>query len=213
MGVLRQNLWGVRGAWELRRNVIRQRLTEMERDIVSFQEAIKSPSMDTAAENCKERAEHRDASSNLDEHARARTGLGFPFPAFAKQNAPVRIELHHVVGEPGSQLAFDCEMDVPKLDPLALSLADEKALSYCAARISGPDRVPTFMKLEHRLVIDVAVGVRLGDKPTAIKRQVGTRRIAPRHQPLTVLAFRITPRLSTDGSAVRRYRLYRRSLS
>src|SRR5438093_4099592 len=50
MRVLTQNLWGVRGAWELRRKVIQQGLAELKPDVVSLQEAIKTPDVDTAAD-------------------------------------------------------------------------------------------------------------------------------------------------------------------
>ena len=50
MRVLTQNLWGVRGAWELRRKVIQQGLAELKPDVVSFQEAIKTPDVDSAVD-------------------------------------------------------------------------------------------------------------------------------------------------------------------
>ena len=50
MRVLTQNLWGVRGAWELRRKVIQQGLAELKPDVVSLQEAIKTPDVDSAAD-------------------------------------------------------------------------------------------------------------------------------------------------------------------
>lgn len=50
MRVLTQNLWGVRGAWELRRAVLKRGLAELKPDIVSFQEAIKTHDVDTAAD-------------------------------------------------------------------------------------------------------------------------------------------------------------------
>ena len=43
-----QNLWGIRGAWELRREVLARGLREAQPDLVSFQEAIKSRDHDTA---------------------------------------------------------------------------------------------------------------------------------------------------------------------
>ena len=49
MRVLTQNLWGVRGAWELRRKVIQQGLAELKPDVVSLQEAIKTTDVDSAA--------------------------------------------------------------------------------------------------------------------------------------------------------------------
>jgi endonuclease/exonuclease/phosphatase family metal-dependent hydrolase len=48
--VVTQNLWGVRGAWELRRSVLRRGLRELEPDVVSLQEAIRRPGLDTAAD-------------------------------------------------------------------------------------------------------------------------------------------------------------------
>src|SRR5438094_2130824 len=50
MRVLTQNLWGVRGAWELRRKVIQRGLAELKPDVVSFQEAIKTPDVDSAVD-------------------------------------------------------------------------------------------------------------------------------------------------------------------
>ena len=45
-----QNLWGIRGAWELRRNVLARGLEEEQPDLVSFQEAIKNRDHDTVAD-------------------------------------------------------------------------------------------------------------------------------------------------------------------
>ena len=50
MRVLTQNLWGVRGAWELRRKVIQQGLAELKPDVVSLQEAVKTADVDSAAD-------------------------------------------------------------------------------------------------------------------------------------------------------------------
>jgi endonuclease/exonuclease/phosphatase family metal-dependent hydrolase len=48
--VLTQNLWGVRGAWKLRRAVLKSGLAQLKPDIVSFQEAIKTTDQDTVAD-------------------------------------------------------------------------------------------------------------------------------------------------------------------
>lgn len=48
--VLTQNLWGIRGAWDLRRAVLKRLIAELDADLVSFQEAIKTPSYDQAAD-------------------------------------------------------------------------------------------------------------------------------------------------------------------
>src|SRR5256714_2063017 len=48
--VMTQNLWGIRGAWELRRNVLARGLGEAQPDLVSFQEAIKNRDHDTVAD-------------------------------------------------------------------------------------------------------------------------------------------------------------------
>lgn len=50
MRVVTQNLWGKRGAWELRKAVLKAGLERLRPDIVSFQEAIKTAGEDTAAE-------------------------------------------------------------------------------------------------------------------------------------------------------------------
>src|SRR4051812_39948463 len=50
MRVVTQNLWGRRGAWELRRSVLRRGLAELRPDIVSFQEAIKTAGYDMASD-------------------------------------------------------------------------------------------------------------------------------------------------------------------
>jgi endonuclease/exonuclease/phosphatase family metal-dependent hydrolase len=50
MRVLTQNLWGVRGAWELRRKVIQQGLAELNPDVVSLQEAINTPDVPNGLE-------------------------------------------------------------------------------------------------------------------------------------------------------------------
>jgi endonuclease/exonuclease/phosphatase family metal-dependent hydrolase len=48
--VVTQNVWGKRGAWELRKAVLKAGLERLGADIVSFQEVIKTAGEDTAAE-------------------------------------------------------------------------------------------------------------------------------------------------------------------
>src|SRR4051812_8860268 len=50
MRVVTQNLWGRRGAWDLRRSVLRRGLRDLRPDIVSFQEAIKTPDYDMVSD-------------------------------------------------------------------------------------------------------------------------------------------------------------------
>jgi endonuclease/exonuclease/phosphatase family metal-dependent hydrolase len=45
-----QNMWGVRGAWDLRRKVIQRGVADLHPDVVSLQEAIKTADVDTAAD-------------------------------------------------------------------------------------------------------------------------------------------------------------------
>jgi hypothetical protein len=48
--VLTQNLWGTRGAWEKRRAVLIALVREVEPDLISFQEAIKTTDYDQMAD-------------------------------------------------------------------------------------------------------------------------------------------------------------------
>jgi len=50
MRVVTQNLWGKRGAWDLRKAVLKAGLERLRPDVVSFQEVIKTSADDTAAE-------------------------------------------------------------------------------------------------------------------------------------------------------------------
>ena len=45
-----QNLWGTRGAWNLRRRVLASGLRELQPDLISFQEAIKTANHDTVGD-------------------------------------------------------------------------------------------------------------------------------------------------------------------
>ena len=48
--ILTQNLWGIRGAWDLRRAVLRRLIREANPVLISFQEAIKTADYDQAAD-------------------------------------------------------------------------------------------------------------------------------------------------------------------
>lgn len=51
MRVLQLNVWGVRGDWERRREVLRQELARLRPDLVTLQEVIRTDAYDQAAGN------------------------------------------------------------------------------------------------------------------------------------------------------------------
>ena len=99
MRVLTQNLWGIRGNWEARREVLRERLRLLEPDPVAFIEAIKTDEYDQVAGLLG------DGSHIAHQSEREPEGQGTPI------YAPL-IFANHV---PSWQLQFERERELPAI--------------------------------------------------------------------------------------------------